>query len=156
MGSTVVLCSVCDKYVDLEIVHYSVCGDCMTKWKEPQVEIERLRAENGSLSDANKAYRAQMICVGIVPYLDRIKEQQAEIERLQKRLAEEKQCYAEVKEAQQDAELQIERLRADLNDSLELLRELHDLQNGPPLPKYVKDWKAAIRAIEKMLDDHGK
>jgi hypothetical protein len=45
-------------------------------------EIARLRKENEFLSNANKSYRAQMIDVGIMPYLDRMTEQQAEIERL--------------------------------------------------------------------------
>lgn len=43
----------------------------------------------------------------------------------------------------------------DLNRSLYLLRELADLQNGPPLPKEEKQWEQAMKDIYELLEAKG-
>ena len=44
----------------------------------------------------------------------------------------------------------------DLDDALDLLRELHDNQNGPPLPKYAKRWEACMEKTIELLNKHDK
>ena len=36
------------------------------------------------------------------------------------------------------------------------LRALHDVQNGSPLPKYDRDWKAAMEDTERLLAEWEK
>lgn len=43
----------------------------------------------------------------------------------------------------------------DLNQSLYLLRELADLQNGPPLLKEEKQWEQAMNDIYELLEAKG-
>jgi len=47
--------------------------------------------------------------------------------------------------------LELEECAKRLNLCLKALRDLYDLQNGCPLPKYEKDWKQAMANAENCL-----
>lgn len=47
------------------------------------------------------------------------------------------------------------KLRADVAELAECLRDLHDYQNGPPLIKYQDEWQAAIEKTITLLNKHG-
>ena len=42
----------------------------------------------------------------------------------------------------------------DPNEALRLLRDLHDLQNGPPLERDREEWETTMREVEKFLEKH--
>lgn len=44
----------------------------------------------------------------------------------------------------------------ELDAALDSLRWLHDLQNGPPLPKYEKDWTATMAKTLAILKRNGR
>ncbi len=46
-----------------------------------------------------------------------------------------------------------ERLLAERIKALEeVLQELYDVQNGPPMPKYTEDWKAVMAKTRALLN----
>lgn len=45
-------------------------------------------------------------------------------------------------------------LLADKARLVVALRELHDLQNGPPLFKYEAEWRAAMLLTKRLLDEY--
>lgn len=42
----------------------------------------------------------------------------------------------------------------DPNEALRLLRDLHDLQNGPPLERYREEWEKVMKEIGEFLNQH--
>ncbi len=47
----------------------------------------------------------------------------------------------------------LDELEKDKKQLLEALRNLHDEQNGPPLLKYEKDWRAAMDRAKWLLKE---
>lgn len=52
----------------------------------------------------------------------------------------------------QDASIQ--ELAEIVRHAPRLLRDLHDLQNGPPLEKYREEWEATMQKIGDFLEKH--
>lgn len=46
---------------------------------------------------------------------------------------------------------EIEEVQAKFDSCLNILRDLYDLQNGPPLIKYEKEWKEVMSKAEYIL-----
>lgn len=46
--------------------------------------------------------------------------------------------------------------KSELGDALDALRQLYDVQNGPPLIKYEKDWTEAMELTKTILQKHGR
>lgn len=49
------------------------------------------------------------------------------------------------------ADAEIERLRAEKRELCEALRDLHDVQNGPPLGSRLEWWKSAMKSSINAL-----
>lgn len=39
-------------------------------------------------------------------------------------------------------------------EAVRLLRDLHDLQNGPPLEKYREEWEETMQQVGEFLEKH--
>lgn len=48
----------------------------------------------------------------------------------------------------------LETLKRDKREILEALRNLHDWQNGCPLPSYEKQWAAAMEEAQRLFQLH--
>ena len=47
----------------------------------------------------------------------------------------------------------VEQLQAELDKALKALRNLHDVQNGPPLLRHEKQWQAAYDEAGNVLEE---
>ena len=55
-----------------------------------------------------------------------------------------------------DAPIKIEKPLTPFGESLKLLRDLADLQNGAPLEQHRKEWEKTIEQVYIFLNKHEK